>query len=344
MTDNSLPAPPSIFSRLGLTSGGMGGLKERFKKKKITEYTADQFLPSSGKSATERLRDLDFIHLHTPHEDEVVLLNVTPYRMDVTSMQDVMYLCGGLVGVRFSSDDLATLMKATKSMSLLWEEISELYKIMTPACKKISLKEDESGESPDAEKEIAKKFHTMVDSYVQQFLELQKIMQEKQALVDPDPSARTDAPKLDADPESKQGMKYPAWLTTLLEKHARSKAGSDSAVPASQPIRSGQIRVGEFSLFLSGCVAGLVESTAAESEAMAILVQASNDTVMNVSNADIHAVADHTGHSAHGRCGSPSLFMDVHSRHYWAHRFYNFLSKMTELSAAIKDESTLDHI
>ena len=170
---------------------------------------------------------------------------------------------------------------------------------MTPACKKISLKEDESGDSPDAEKEIAKKFHTMVDSYVQQFLELQKIMQEKQALVDPDPSARTgtsftlstganhaidlvsfnitflflllDAPKLDADPESKQGMKYPAWLTTLLEKHARSKAGSDSAVPASQPIRSGQIRVGEFSLFLSGCVAGLVESTAAESEAMAIV-------------------------------------------------------------------------
>lgn len=81
-------------------------------------------------------------------------------------------------------------------------------------------------------------------------------------------------------------------------------------------------------------------------------MQASNDTVMSVSDADIHAVTDHDalhgGHHAHrGRCGSPTLFTEgaaPKSRKYWARRFYNFLSKMTELASAIKDEATVDNL
>jgi hypothetical protein len=69
---------------------------------------------------------------------------------------------------------------------------------------------------------------------------------------------------------------------------------------------------------------------------------------MSISNADIHAVTDTAGHGAHrGRCGSPTLFAEgaaPKSRRYWAHRFYNFLSKMTELASAIKDESTVDNM
>lgn len=75
-------------------------------------------------------------------------------------------------------------------------------------------------------------------------------------------------------------------------------------------------------------------------------MQASNDNVMNVSNADIHAVTDAAGHHR-GRPGSPSLFPDLvspRSRKYWARRFYNFLSKMSELASAVKDEAALDHM
>ena len=86
------------------------------------------------------------------------------------------------------------------------------------------------------------------------------------------------------------------------------------------------------------------------------LVQASNDTVMSVSNSDIDSAtgaSDHhdhnhssSGYSSSGR-SSPSLFAGgstPRGRHYWARRFYNFLSKMTELASAIKDESALEKV
>ena len=82
---------------------------------------------------------------------------------------------------------------------------------------------------------------------------------------------------------------------------------------------------------------------------------------MNVSNADIHAVTEESGHNggaAHrnpNSSSSSSLLMGSlsgaggsgstpRSRRYWARRFYNFLSSLTELAAAIKDEGALDSV
>lgn len=55
------------------------------------------------------------------------------------------------------------------------------------------------------------------------------------------------------------------------------------------------------------------------------LIQASNDQVLNVSNNDMAATV--------------TVIRPLRSRRYWAARFYAFLSKMTELSSAIKDDS-----
>jgi hypothetical protein len=88
------------------------------------------------------------------------------------------------------------------------------------------------------------------------------------------------------------------------------------------------------------------------------LIQASNDTVMNVSNTDIEGAIcsdfDGSGHTRSGVYGggsgrsSPSLLSarmgSSGGRKYWASRFYAFLSKMTELSTAIKDESSIDDL
>ena len=87
---------------------------------------------------------------------------------------------------------------------------------------------------------------------------------------------------------------------------------------------------------------------------------------MNVSNADIHAVTEESGHnggaahrnptsSGNSSSSSSSLLMGSlggaggsgstpRSRRYWARRFYNFLSSLTELAAAIKDEGALDSV
>ena len=67
-------------------------------------------------------------------------------------------------------------------------------------------------------------------------------------------------------------------------------------------------------------------------------MQASNDVSLNISDSEVQ------------RSSSPVLFASavgasqLHSHKYWARRFYNFLSKMTELSSAIKDEAALDVI
>lgn len=284
--EGGFPAhPPSIF-KMAFSSEGKSALKERFRKGKITDYSLDLFSPHNGKSPAERLRDLDYIRMHTPYEDEVAILNVTPYRMDILSSQEVMYLCGGLVGVRFSSEDLMTILKTTKKMTSVWEELSVLFNNMPTGTKKAVLRDD----AEDSETTRAlRAFHERADEYVAQFGELQSLIREKQKLIDPSLRLGTyghrcftvpgwphslrsfeiiaDMPKLDADPESRMGRKLPDWLSTLIEKHQRSKAGGEGAAA----VRSSQLRVGELSVYLSSCIAGLVQTNEAETEAIAIV-------------------------------------------------------------------------
>lgn len=107
-------------------------------------------------------------------------------------------------------------------------------------------------------------------------------------------------PKLDADPESRQGRKMPEWLSTLIEKHYRTK---NADAPATSPVdrsatssqaqeasprdstgpsgavsnaalvgvRSSSVRVGELAVFLSGCVVRHAQCSEAEAEALAIV-------------------------------------------------------------------------
>lgn len=250
MSETDLPVPPPPM--LGLGKLGLGGgfaLKPRAKPEKITDYKIDQFLHHRGKNSTERLRELDKIRMYTPLPEEVELLNVTPYRMNLLVVQDLMYLCGGLVGVRFSSEELLELIRFTKGLSSTWTEIGSIFHGMSTACKKLTLPaEDGSGaESADnAELEQVRKLHQSADDYVALFGHLQAFIREKQKGVDPSarigmhisrkiyfllfakhspPSSLTtlvDAPKLEADPESRMGRKLPQWLSALIEKHQTS--------------------------------------------------------------------------------------------------------------------------
>lgn len=180
-------------------------LKERFRKEKITDYKLDQFMPHRGKTVTERMRELDHIKLHTPLPEEVELLNVSPYRMDLIATQEIMYLCGGLVGVRFSSSDLAMLIRLSKEMGALWAQLGELFKCMSAASKKLVLTDTATSTSTGVANDITsasavsledvsaeeavRKFHQLADEYVMHFGELQRLITEKQKSIDP--SAKT---------------------------------------------------------------------------------------------------------------------------------------------------------
>lgn len=190
---DNLPSPPPSFLSGLLSPAGMNPLKERFRKEKITDYDASSFRSDRGKTPTERMREIDNFNLHTPLPEEVELLNVTPYRMNLLSTQDVLYLCGGLVGVRFSSADLMDVLTHTKSMNASWNELSSIYKSMPAVCKKMVLPSApatgtavacEVGE-PESNEHIVRRFHNEADRYVTLFEELQALIREKQKLIDP---------------------------------------------------------------------------------------------------------------------------------------------------------------
>lgn len=124
--------------------------------------------------------------------------------------------------------------------------------------------------------------------------------------------SQSDAPSLNADPESKMGRLMPEWLTTLILKHqgtltapasttassAPSKAAATSVtaeapvlpaphagltaavatpVPAAdssaevKAVRSSKVKVGELSVFLSGCMTGMHACSESENEALSIV-------------------------------------------------------------------------
>lgn len=153
--------------------------------------------------------------------------------------------------------------------------------------------------------------------------------------------------RLDADPESKIGTKVPVWLSTLIELYERSRstADADSGLQSRR-----KLNVAEFSVYLGDyMLSGGRQATAVSDSLSEVptlyseciftctsshsnlycvllqLIQASNDQVLNVSNKDMTAKVP--------------VIRPLQSRRYWAARFYAFLSKMTELSSAIKDDS-----
>lgn len=180
-------------------------LKERFRKEKITDYKLEQFMSHRGKTVVERMRELDNFKMYIPMPEEVDLLNVTPYRMDLLVKQDVMYLCGGLVGVRFSSSDLSELMRLCKEMAAIWASLGESFKSMSAATKKLTLSDTNTATTSEtlttatatdlvsaevsAEEAQVRTFHQQADDYVVHLGAMQKLIAEKQKSIDP--AART---------------------------------------------------------------------------------------------------------------------------------------------------------
>mmetsp|Transcript_2046 Transcript_2046/g.3594 ORF Transcript_2046/g.3594 Transcript_2046/m.3594 type:complete len:181 (+) Transcript_2046:288-830(+) len=178
------------------------------------------------------------------------------------------------------------------------------------------------------------------------------------------------------------GLKMPIWLSTLVDMFDRSKeqmnatalatgaavTTSTATATATKSKSRSKIKVGELSVFLSGCVLGIVPCNQEESSALSILIQASNDTVKNVSNSEFLQGGAGTsttsgstttsssssggdggdgGKSSNGEVsidnggGSAAPPVVLATRSYWSKRFYLFLSKMTELASAIKDEASI---
>lgn len=90
-----------------LTGLGIGGLKKRSApRSRFTEIDFSTKIHRWSESATVRLRNIDTFRLHVPESKERTDMKIPEgiERINVQSRTDLLILCGGYAGVRFSSE------------------------------------------------------------------------------------------------------------------------------------------------------------------------------------------------------------------------------------------------
>lgn len=259
----------SVFKLPNLLAGGLklnvGGLKKKAERVSFVNYNLADFKYKDGVNATERLRQLDSLHLHAPLDSECAQLNIPNSRLDLLSLKDVLYLCGGLVGARFSSEDLSGLRVAVEGLAARWSEVELGYKGLDAAAKKLTLA-PVLADPADPATQALRAFHRAADLYVEQVSTLQVAVRRIQGGVD---RSGPGLGKFDADPESRVGKHMPDWLAALLalyDLHHPAEAGA-----AAGPKKA--VTVGKLAVFLGGLMkgSGLAGLSAADSEAFSVV-------------------------------------------------------------------------
>ncbi len=183
---NVLP-PSALMLGLGGKSSGVL-LKKKTERVPFVNYDISLDLTNGNKAVADRLRQLDAYHLHSPTDVECTRLNLPNSRLNLLQLKDVLYLCGGLVGARFSTEDLTELREITHGMSDLWNDIENLFKSLDNVGKKLVLSTealaapcDEADSSPTG---IVRRFHHLADKYLAQCSTLQQVVRRIQSTID----------------------------------------------------------------------------------------------------------------------------------------------------------------
>lgn len=320
------------------------GLKKAVQKKRIIEYNIDEYLNKFNLNAAERMRQLDLFRLHAPVPEECTLLNIPDDRLNLSKLSDILLLCGGNQGVRFSTTNLMDTKKHIGENDAAWAKVSAAYEVLTTAERKLALESLEASrtETETETYEKLKTFHALCDEFLAGVSGIIALVRAKHG----DLAEIVEHPeyKVAPDPEKSLGFAKPEWLTTLMDKcsahlesinarnaataTAASENGGTTAAAVPPANKTLNLTVGVLAAYLSGCSTGVFSCDTKESDALSWLLQASNDTTANVSISDM---------SRGMGAAIPHL-----SREYFAHRFYNFLSTMTELKSTPKAQSSLE--
>ena len=186
------------------------------EKRLFVEYDLEEYLFKNS-SPVDEMRQLDLLHMHNPTPDEGRLLNVPDERLNLCSLGAVLNLCGGMVGVRFTSEDLCTLRELSQKMTSTWTNLEKAFSALDKTSKKnISrsfslsrdpqdyqgpgmdlIPEDKDGDGDglgdglgvglglgSETKSALESFHSYTDLYMEAVSRLQDIVQTKQASID----------------------------------------------------------------------------------------------------------------------------------------------------------------
>lgn len=168
---------------------GQPVLQKKNVEKVFTDHDFPSYVQQSG-NATSRLRLLDSIRLHNPLEIECTRFNLPSSRLNVLVLKDVLHLCGGLVGARFSSEELLQCKSLVKQLSDLWASIELKYKGLNASQKKIqwNAASSTSNSSEEANKEVedVNKFFEETNEFLTKLQELQELIRKVRDSVDPE--------------------------------------------------------------------------------------------------------------------------------------------------------------
>jgi len=322
--------------------GGVGGLKSLTKSVKLTfcdkVLHPDESLSAQWKlSASDRMRQLDDIRKHAPLETECTDLNIPNDRLDLHRTQDILFLCGGCCGVRFTSDEMSLIGQLRSFLDPLWDAINRQFQGLDSAQRKrvlsggpytreaVAAKGDLAREDAGSDSEGIIAYHIIADDYVRAMHRLQTLIKAKQSSILRGEGGQKLA-KFEKDPDSNVGKALPDWLTLLLTKY-QAKLGNDTT-GTTQSLKVG-VTVGKLAAFISSCVVGSEPCSEEEWSAVAQLLHASNDTdtVFTLDG----RVLDKTG----------ATQPQPKPQGYWASRVFNFLSSLTELKSMPKGKVEL---
>ena len=188
MSDNNFnpPQPPTLFSFPNSLLAGTGKLKKSKEKSAFCDYNLALYSGNQSVSLNERMRIIDQFHFHSPTEEECKLLHIPDDRINLLLVKDLLYLCGGGVGVRFTGEELMALKAISSNMSQLWTSIDQQYNALNISQKKVVISDILTTKIATEDDSITGviKLHEDIDNYLVLVSELQQIVKSKQLSID----------------------------------------------------------------------------------------------------------------------------------------------------------------
>ena len=132
---DQLPIPPPEMKKINpfmLNANAL--LSQGLKTAQKCDFVEENLALSDlrwKKNVTERMRSLDDLRMRTPTDNECSQLNIPNDRLNMDCVQSLLLLCGGCVGVRFSSEELQQLVSLASSCDALYKKVDAAFKSLS---------------------------------------------------------------------------------------------------------------------------------------------------------------------------------------------------------------------
>lgn len=148
---NELPIPPSEGKRINPFMMNInllqGNVLKTTEKYRFAHENLSLTILNWKKNLTERMRALDDLRMRTPTEEECSDLNIPNDRLNFHSVQNILLLCGGCVGIRFTSEELQQLVSLSGACETHYLKIDLSFKALHQAARTRRLKGPYSSDS-----------------------------------------------------------------------------------------------------------------------------------------------------------------------------------------------------